>query len=61
MSLLLRQPARLDVHRPSLPGCRSRPQDISHAGNGKASPGSAEIQVRPSRKWWFPRTGAERT
>ncbi|TIN29976.1 MAG: hypothetical protein E5Y31_09740 [Mesorhizobium sp.] len=20
-----------------------------------------EIQVRPSRKWWLPRTGAERT
>ncbi|RJT41948.1 hypothetical protein D3227_04475 [Mesorhizobium waimense] len=23
-------------------------------------PRCAEIQVRPSRKWWVPRTGAER-
>ncbi|TIS51103.1 MAG: hypothetical protein E5W96_05400 [Mesorhizobium sp.] len=23
--------------------------------------GCVEIQVRPNRKWWVPRTGAERT
>ncbi|KAA3448470.1 hypothetical protein C7I87_21200 [Mesorhizobium sp. SARCC-RB16n] len=25
------------------------------------APRCAEIQVRPSREWWLPRTGAERT
>ncbi|RWK09175.1 MAG: hypothetical protein EOR42_03880 [Mesorhizobium sp.] len=61
MSLLLRQPARLDIHSFSLPGSRPRRENISHAEAGKASLGSVEIQVRPSRKRWFPRTGAERT
>ncbi|TIP31879.1 MAG: hypothetical protein E5X77_44035 [Mesorhizobium sp.] len=38
------------------PFCTMVPDPVSRSALGRV-----RIQVRPSREWWLPRTGAERT
>jgi hypothetical protein len=47
--------------RKLLPAAHRKNKPAALEARPGLAPGFAEIQVRPSREWWVPRTGAERT